>query len=84
MIPCVALRKCTAWQFTGEIIVLLPVKTKRKGSGVKKIIVRMRGGLGNQLFILASAYSVARQFEDYELVIDDREYKKYKIRSLWR
>ena len=49
-----------------------------------KIVARMRGGLGNQLFILSFAYRLlieAKQ-DEYEIVLDNREYKKYKIRSL--
>ena len=45
------------------------------------IIVRMRGGLGNQLFIYA--FSLFLQFltGDAEMAFDVREYKKYRIRS---
>lgn len=48
-----------------------------------KFVVRMRGGLGNQLFILAFAYKLAEEYgeEDYEIVLDIREYETYKIRK---
>ena len=47
----------------------------------RKIVVRMRGGLGNQLFIIAFSYFVASKMNDeYEIVLDDREYDYYKIR----
>lgn len=41
------------------------------------------GGLGNQLFIIAFAYKVVNELNisNYEIIIDDREYKKYKIRN---
>ena len=50
---------------------------------MKKVIVRMRGGLGNQMFIIAFAYSIIQKlnFIDYEIVLDNREYKNYKIRK---
>jgi len=35
----------------------------------KKLIVRLKGGLGNQLFSFATAYSIAES-NDYELVLD--------------
>jgi hypothetical protein len=47
-----------------------------------KIIVRMRGGLGNQLFIIAFAYKIAtEQHKHVEMVLDIREYEKYKVRN---
>ena len=47
-----------------------------------KIITRMRGGLGNQLFILAYAYALADQGDkDTEIVLDTREYETFKIRN---
>ena len=47
-----------------------------------KIIARMRGGLGNQLFILAYAYALAEQSgKDTEIVLDIREYETFKIRN---
>lgn len=49
---------------------------------MRKIVIRMRGGLGNQLFILAFAYKIAEIIkEDYEIVLDTREYKTYKVRN---
>ena len=49
---------------------------------VQKIIARMRGGLGHQLFILACAY-YTKEFcaFDAEIVLDTREYKNYKVRK---
>ncbi len=42
----------------------------------------MRGGLGNQLFILAFAYYIAKiNNEEAVIVIDTREYDTYKIRN---
>ncbi len=47
-----------------------------------KIVARMRGGLGNQLFILAYAYALAEQGgKDMEIVLDTREYETFKIRN---
>ena len=44
-----------------------------------KIVARMRGGLGNQLFILACAYYVKGICDtDTEIVLDTREYKIIK------
>lgn len=49
---------------------------------MNKIVARMRGGLGNQLFILACAYYVKGFCDtDTEIVLDTREYKNYKIRN---
>lgn len=48
---------------------------------MKKIIARVRGGLGNQLFILAAAYSAVLESDDYEIVLDTREYESYKVRD---
>ncbi len=50
---------------------------------MNKIIARMRGGLGNQLFILAFAYKIMSDmnFKDCELVLDTREYSHYKTRG---
>lgn len=47
-----------------------------------KIIARMRGGLGNQLFILAYAYALAEQGgKETEIVLDIREYETFRIRN---
>ena len=48
-----------------------------------KIITRMLGGLGNQLFILSYAINLAMEhgFEESEIVLDLREYEKYKTRD---
>lgn len=47
-----------------------------------KIIARMRGGLGNQLFIIAFAYKLASEVssKDCQIVLDIREYETYKVR----
>lgn len=47
---------------------------------MKKIVVRMLGGLGNQLFIIAAAYAVASD-NNCEIVLDIREYHTYKTRQ---
>ena len=47
-----------------------------------KIVVRMRGGLGNQLFILAYAYALANRIpKKTEIVLDPREYETFKLRN---
>ena len=47
-----------------------------------KLIVRMRGGLGNQLFILAFAYYISKKYSfDPEIILDTREYKTFKLRN---
>lgn len=47
-----------------------------------KLIVRMRGGLGNQLFILAFAYYISKKYGfDPEIILDTREYKTFKLRD---
>ena len=47
-----------------------------------KIVARMRGGLGNQLFIIAFAYKLyLEENAQAEIVLDVREYEKYKIRN---
>ena len=49
---------------------------------MQKIIVRMRGGLGNQLFILACAYYISKNSRrENKIIIDNREYNTYKIRN---
>ena len=51
---------------------------------MRKIITRMRGGLGNQLFIVSYALYIANQEinrEECEIILDIREYKHYKIRN---
>lgn len=51
----------------------------------KKIIIRLKGGLGNQLFIYAFGYSLAKE-NSYNLVLDyltgfvrDYEYKRFYL-----
>jgi hypothetical protein len=46
-----------------------------------RVIVRMRGGMGNQLFILSAAFFVANCFSTKNILIDLRGYKNYKTRS---
>lgn len=49
---------------------------------MKKIIARMRGGLGNQLFIIAFAFYVRRlNYTDCPILVDVREYNRYKVRN---
>lgn len=47
---------------------------------MKKIVARMLGGLGNQLFIIAAAYSISTE-KNSEIVLDTREYNTYKTRK---
>lgn len=44
-----------------------------------KIVVRMRGGLGNQMF--QYAYARALQENNSDIILDTREYKDYSIRN---
>lgn len=49
---------------------------------MQKVVVRMRGGLGNQLFILSCAYYVKNYcIPDSEIVLDVREFDTYKVRN---
>ncbi|WP_296879257.1 alpha-1,2-fucosyltransferase [Thomasclavelia sp.] len=48
---------------------------------MKKIIVRMRGGLGNQLFIISYALYLQMNSNDVELICDLSEYETYKTRK---
>lgn len=48
---------------------------------MKNIVVRMRGGLGNQLFIVAYALYLQTLFEKSNLICDTREYLYYKVRE---
>lgn len=48
---------------------------------MKNIIVRIRGGLGNQLFIIGYAMYIQSLFENAKLICDCREYDYYKIRN---
>lgn len=43
----------------------------------RDIYVRIRGGLGNQLFQYAFAYLIAKNSEDYQIYLDIRELEKY-------
>lgn len=45
-----------------------------------KIVARMLGGLGNQLFIISAVYNLAFD-NNCEIVLDTREYKTYKTRQ---
>lgn len=44
---------------------------------MNEIIVRARGGLGNQLFQYAYAYALQKANEGYKIIIDAGEYEKY-------
>ena len=46
-----------------------------------KIVVRMLGGLGNQLFQYAYARYIMSMYPNSEIYLDLREYKVYKIRK---
>ncbi|EKN3948944.1 alpha-1,2-fucosyltransferase [Yersinia enterocolitica] len=48
-----------------------------------KVFIHLRGGLGNQLFQYATAYGLAKNNQS-ELIIDNREYKKYKLHGGYR
>ena len=45
-----------------------------------RIIVNISGGLGNQMFQYATAYSFAKN-KDFELMLDISDYKKIKNRE---
>lgn len=47
----------------------------------KKIIARIRGGLGNQLFIIAYALYLKSVMSEAEIYADIREYETYKVRK---
>lgn len=46
-----------------------------------EIVVRMLGGLGNQLFQYAYARYLSTKNEDYKIYLDIREYNTYKVRN---
>ncbi len=46
-----------------------------------KVIVRMQGGLGNQLFIFAFTLVIAEKNQCKQIVLDLRGYKTYKVRD---
>jgi hypothetical protein len=48
---------------------------------MEKIVVRLRGGLGNQLFIYAYARSIQEYYKNAEIILDLREYRTYKLRN---
>ena len=49
---------------------------------LQNIVVRMRGGLGNQLFILAFAYWISDQNAgNVPITLDVREYRHFKLRQ---
>lgn len=48
---------------------------------MRKIITRMRGGLGNQLFIISYALYLKSVMSEAEIYVDIREYETYKIRN---
>ena len=47
----------------------------------KKIIVEIAEGLGNQLFMYAHAYSMAKKL-DYDLLIDNKSAYSFKKNTL--
>ncbi len=49
----------------------------------KKIISHLIGGLGNQLFQYATSYALAKE-NNAEIIIDDREFRKYKLHGGYR
>ena len=46
-----------------------------------KLYVRMRGGLGNQMFQYAYALALREQYPDARIILDTREYATYKLRN---
>ena len=46
-----------------------------------KIFVRMRGGLGNQMFQYSFAKAISLRYPNSQIVLDVREFKKYKVRN---
>ncbi|MGX7235596.1 alpha-1,2-fucosyltransferase [Enterococcus italicus] len=48
---------------------------------MKKAYLKMRGGLGNQLFILCYGLNLLAENPDTEILIDIGEYQNYKIRN---
>ncbi len=49
---------------------------------MEKIELRIRGGLGNQLYQYSAAYYLLKKYHAKQLVIDTGEYEKYKVRNL--
>ncbi|MFM2489381.1 hypothetical protein ABW365_16080 [Enterococcus avium] len=47
---------------------------------MKKIILKLRGGLGNQLFMIAYGIGIAKK-NHAELFINIDDYQKYKVRN---
>ncbi len=45
------------------------------------IVVRMRGGLGNQLFQYGYARSLQERYRAKSIILDTREYRRYKLRD---
>lgn len=46
-------------------------------SDIKKVVISIRGGLGNQLFQFAFAHIVSRQLGEVTTVLDTRSYRNY-------
>lgn len=44
---------------------------------MNKIIMRARGGLGNQLFQYSYAFALQKANPDYKIIVDAKEYSKY-------
>ncbi|TKL06476.1 alpha-1,2-fucosyltransferase [Enterococcus sp. ARL09-542] len=48
---------------------------------LKKIFIKMRGGLGNQLFMLAYVIGLKKKDEDVKIIIDNSDYEHYHLRN---
>lgn len=47
----------------------------------RNVIIRMRGGLGNQLFQLAYGLYLQKKYDIKNIILDTGEYKRYHIRN---
>lgn len=48
---------------------------------LKRVFIKMRGGLGNQLFMLSYAIGVSKSNGDAPITIDASDYRHYKLRN---